>query len=722
MMTSKHKIIDDFFTEIIKFSAQDSKIIEISPISNLIHDNHGLFQYFCQKIKDLQAQLNYTQYFLVSNVLQVPLHLQNATDEYKDQVRIFILELLETKLENLISLSLLLFQYLSGYLREYINEFVKNITFLWGNNNPRIQCLAIKALEYVPVSNQNIFLDYVDRVIELIYNEENCIKCYSMALYGNIFFYFTKTGEKVNLKVEEVQKLIEWSDMVEDIALRVKYYEGLEHLLSELGLFKREWIQFFIKTYNQCEAIALKNQLLRILVYFPNNKSFSETELDLYFNFFKGLFKELLDEKHEIEEPRVLYKSNIFMDILHQFEQLCFSLPETVDRLLPLYEKVIDKFFTNLRNQKGLSSGGLLRQWTHEIYGLLIKYHKEKLNSERINELTLKISNIQYSEITNIEFNINSLKHQVRIFIIKKDLSAVKEKLKELRGFFDKYYEHQSEFHQCYYIWVFIEDLIYFLTSTHENYEREKDRLIDNLNRNYEEIPDYFRKIFEKYEDFKPMLFGLNNCNSFSECLTLFGEIKIVLRNTLDEIVKIDSETLKEIFMQINQSNEYYFKDIASRLNIVLSRRSRKIKGFLEVKDKDFELMVKITEILKNIELSRFFGNVLPHEDVISKTLADILRQKKIPNVTLKKKLSGTSHIDITSGVTIAIEVKKIYSNKSKDELIGQLNEDLRIGNYHYGIGYGIDTTKSQLHARDNLVNVDFPRNRIVLVIKPNIT
>lgn len=722
MMTSKHKIIDDFFTEIIKFSAQDSKIIEISPISNLIHDNHGLFQYFCQKIKDLQAQLNYTQYFLVSNVLQVPLHLQNATDEYKDQVRIFILELLETKLENLISLSLLLFQYLSGYLREYINEFVKNITFLWGNNNPRIQCLAIKALEYVPVSNQNIFLDYVDRVIELIYNEDNCIKCYSMALYGNIFFYFTKTGEKVNLKVEEVQKLIEWSDMVEDIALRVKYYEGLEHLLSELGLFKREWIQFFIKTYNQCEAIALKNQLLRILVYFPNNKSFSETELDLYFNFFKGLFKELLDEKHEIEEPRVLYKSNIFMDILHQFEQLCFSLPETVDRLLPLYEKVIDKFFTNLRNQKGLSSGGLLRQWTHEIYGLLIKYHKEKLNSERINELTLKISNIQYSEITNIEFNINSLKHQVRIFIIKKDLSAVKEKLKELRGFFDKYYEHQSEFHQCYYIWVFIEDLIYFLTSTHENYEREKDRLIDNLNRNYEEIPDYFRKIFEKYEDFKPMLFGLNNCNSFSECLTLFGEIKIVLRNTLDEIVKIDSETLKEIFMQINQSNEYYFKDIASRLNIVLSRRSRKIKGFLEVKDKDFELMVKITEILKNIELSRFFGNVLPHEDVISKTLADILRQKKIPNVTLKKKLSGTSHIDITSGVTIAIEVKKIYSNKSKDELIGQLNEDLRIGNYHYGIGYGIDTTKSQLHARDNLVNVDFPRNRIVLVIKPNIT
>ncbi len=617
---------------------------------------------------------------------------------------------------------MLLFQYLSGYLREYINEFVKNITFLWGNNNPRIQCLAIKALEYVPVSNQNIFLDYVDRVIELIYSEDDCVKCYSMSLYGNILFYFTKTGENFNLKVEEVQKLIEWSDMVEDIALRVKYYEGLEHLLSELVLFKREWIQFFIKTYNQCEAIALKNQLLRILVYFPNNKSFSETELDLYFNFFKGLFKELLDEKHEIEEPRVLYKSNIFMDILHQFEQLCFSLPETVDRLLPLYEKVIDKFFTNLSNQKGLSSGGLLRQWTHEIYGLLIKYHKEKLNSERINELTLKISNIQYSEITNIEFNINSLKHQVRIFIIKKDFSAVKEKLKELRGFFDKYYDQQSEFHQCYYIWVFIEDLIYFLTSTHENYEREKDRLIDNLNRNYEEIPDYFRKIFEKYEDFKPMLFGLSNCNSYSECLTLFGEIKIVLRNTLDEIVKIDSETLKEIFMQINQSNEYYFKDIASRINIVLSRRSRKIKGFLEVKDKDFELMVKITEILKKIELSRFFRNVLPHEDVISKTLADILRQKKIPNVTLKKKLSGRSHIDITSGVTIAIEVKKIYSNKSKDELIGQLNEDLRIGNYHYGIGYGIDTTKSQLHARDNLVNVDFPRNRIVLVIKPNIT
>lgn len=117
---------------------------------------------------------------MIYGVFQVPFHFRNTTDEYKDRVKFYILELLDEKLEKLVSLSLLLFQYLSVYLSEYINEFIKKITYPWENDNPKIQCRAIKALEYEPASNQKFFLDYVNRLKEFIYNKDDCIKCYSM--------------------------------------------------------------------------------------------------------------------------------------------------------------------------------------------------------------------------------------------------------------------------------------------------------------------------------------------------------------------------------------------------------------------------------------------------------------------------------------------------------------------------------------------------------------
>ncbi len=720
-LTSRYQLIDNFLTRIINLDIQDVEVTEISLVSRLISEDSSLFQHFCKKIRDLKKQLDTPQIFMISSIFESPFQFQNTAKEYKNRVRLFILEFLDEKHEKLVSLSLLLFQYLSKYYREYINEFIKKITSLWENDNPNIQCRAIKSLEYEPVSNQKIFLDYVDKLKEFIFNQDDCIKCYSMNLFGNIFFYLTRAGEILNLNEEETYKFIENSIKVEDDAAKLKYFEGLEHLLSEYSLFKSEWIQFFIDQYHKCSTTALRNQVLRILVYFPNKKSFSDKELNLYFNFFEGLFKELLEDKYEIEEPRVLYKPNILMDILHQFEQLCFLLPEVVDRLLSLYEKIINEYFPNLRDQKGLSSGGLVKQWTHEIYALLIKYHKDKLNSERISELTLKISNVQYSEITNIEFNINSLKHQIRILILRHDFSTVKEKFRELQGFFENYHKYQSEPHPCYPIWTFTEDLIYLLTSTHDNYNREKDRLISNLKKNNEKIPNCYHKIFEKYNDFKPMLNELSKCKSFGECFNLFKDIKTILRSTLDDIIKVDSELLQDIFRQIYRSNEYYLKDVAGRKSMEIIKRDRRVEGFSEVKDEDFDLWVQISEILNNIDLNTLYKNNLPHEDIISKNLADVLRQNNVPNVTLKKSLSGRSHIDITSGVKIAIEVKKISSNERKDDLIGQLNEDLRIGNYHFGIGYGIDTTKNQLHTRDNSTIIDFPRNRTLLIIKPNI-
>lgn len=71
--------------------------------------------------------------------------------------------------------------------------------------------------------------------------------------------------------------------------------------------------------------------------------------------------------------------------------------------------------------------------------------------------------------------------------------------------------------------------------------------------------------------------------------------------------------------------------------------------------------------------------------------------KKIFPNVILDEPLKGTRHIDLTVDNQVAIEVKKIESNTSKDEIIGQLIEDMRIKGYQLGIAYGIDQSATNL-------------------------
>ena len=90
--------------------------------------------------------------------------------------------------------------------------------------------------------------------------------------------------------------------------------------------------------------------------------------------------------------------------------------------------------------------------------------------------------------------------------------------------------------------------------------------------------------------------------------------------------------------------------------------------------------------------------------------------KERFDSADLNKRLTGTSHIDITI-FPVAIEVKKIESNTPKDELIGQIVEDERIGDYIYGISFGIDITKSKKYLLLNGVYIGQYRN-IILIIK----
>lgn len=118
------------------------------------------------------------------------------------------------------------------------------------------------------------------------------------------------------------------------------------------------------------------------------------------------------------------------------------------------------------------------------------------------------------------------------------------------------------------------------------------------------------------------------------------------------------------------------------------------VKNSKEKEEETREIFNKVKDFLQNLQIEDYFKIELPSENEINKKFKAIL-DNYFENVEFNETLTGRSHIDITVGSTIAIEVKKIESNTPKDEVVGQLVEDLRIGNYAFGIALGIDQTKN---------------------------
>ena len=118
---------------------------------------------------------------------------------------------------------------------------------------------------------------------------------------------------------------------------------------------------------------------------------------------------------------------------------------------------------------------------------------------------------------------------------------------------------------------------------------------------------------------------------------------------------------------------------------------------------------------MNDLDLSEIFPTGIPNENSLNQELHRILSQE-FENVILNDKITGTVHIDLIVNSKIAIEVKKLESNTPKDELMGQLVEDLRIGDYTYGIGFGIDQTKNK---KFKILNNTYYQNLgIYLIIK----
>lgn len=86
-------------------------------------------------------------------------------------------------------------------------------------------------------------------------------------------------------------------------------------------------------------------------------------------------------------------------------------------------------------------------------------------------------------------------------------------------------------------------------------------------------------------------------------------------------------------------------------------------------------------------------------------------------SVLQMEHMSKDIGVDIGIKSSIAIELKILRSNHSKDTLIGQITEILRISNCKFGIGFAIDISKNKRFTPLNGLCIGEKRN-IVLIVK----
>lgn len=143
------------------------------------------------------------------------------------------------------------------------------------------------------------------------------------------------------------------------------------------------------------------------------------------------------------------------------------------------------------------------------------------------------------------------------------------------------------------------------------------------------------------------------------------------------------------------------------------------IKRTIHIMNRRAELAwIEIYDFLDNFSLDYFQKEVYSMEPKFNEELFKIL-SPKFQNVELNKKISGRIHIDVSVDEKIAIEVKRLYSNTKKDEVFGQLFNDIRIGSCKFGIALGIDMTATKKFKEFNRLRHEVGLD-IIFIIKEN--
>jgi len=243
--------------------------------------------------------------------------------------------------------------------------------------------------------------------------------------------------------------------------------------------------------------------------------------------------------------------------------------------------------------------------------------------------------------------------------------------------------------------------------------------LISISNHNYNQSNNLVDELINFYNSNKVDLSLDTSLNS------ILNEIANIHKNLVDYFNEPEHlrRLLKEISYQCNEIIRKQFPEFIFSNPILFRLIYKMIYDIKEISNDTFildastkKMWNKVYKEIESLNLGDFSKEILDKEIKLNEEIFLFLKNT-FPKIQLHKKISGNIHIDISIGL-IAVEVKKLYSNTKKDELIGQLKEDLRMGNYQYGIAFGIDMTKSKELLKFN--RLYYEEGKIRFLIKEN--
>ncbi len=460
--------------------------------------------------------------------------------------------------------------------------------------------------------------------------------------------------------------------------------------------------------------------------------------LEIWFN--KALiYKDMGNFKEEIEsynhalsinsrDVRVLNNKAIASQNLGDF-----------DESLKLFNLVLESDPNNkyvLSNKTVLLSERKDYNKTKELYEFILG-HNPKFIECKINFAVLFIDlhkyDIAIEKIDELKSQLKDIKPQLIIIIDKIYAKAnnAKNLLIALEDV-DDYFLQALDSNTLYQLHLKskkLSETINKLIMKFNNKKLPKD-LIDLLNakkncfeflRKALNFEDLNLKLLEKSKN----VFNEWNLNSFIIAVNSLENfyLKIKEFNTLEDITSDTEKRLLLLLKNIHFLNgdlssvilnmfktEYIYKTIDSIENIVLkdysielSKAKKLWEKLIHFFDKEIDLKkIPTVKFQNENDLNAYFYNLM----------------EIFPNVELNKSLSGKSHIDLAVDNKVAIEIKKVESKTAFDELTGQIMEDINIGDFKFGIAYGIDETASEIYTRFNKKYFGEERE-IVYIFKP---
>ena len=686
-------------TQLRKLDLADNKITKIKGLESLTKlEVLNLSRNSIKKIKGLEELINLKELNLVENQI-TKIEGLGLLD------RLELLNFASNKISDIDGLDHLVNLKKVSFYNNFITE-IKTLNSLSSLQELNLGRNNVTEIEGLKSLNRLKFLFLDQNEIDEIKNLEMLTKLEKLGLYHNQIIEIKGLEKNINLKnlnlsqntIQEINGL----DTLSNLKLlnlssnRISDINGLENLknLRELNLYNN-----FITEVKGLENNANLEYLSLERNNITNGKEFIKL-LDykniqfLEFDYNKIKFLESNDQIQLLKFLKKKYKifSKKYIELKDNFHSQLNS---------PLYK------FQNFKEK--------VKSLLNRLIGLiniLINLYQEEWKKEMLfhNELKVLINDrLNLEEKDSKEYyKLNALKN---VFFAgmegtyKEQIRFIEEAVKNFR--------QAGEF-KCEFFYLIHISLIQSLIAHSEGN-------IDSCKENIDKILDLSQK--HKNKKFDPSIEILINelPNIQKKLIDYTCEPKHLKRlvyessKRCDEIIKDTCPELRFFKPGIYRILSHIINNMKeSWQNASLSGEEYKI-WYYKIKKDARKLWRDLYQFLIKIDLSFFSLDIFEDEKIFNKKIYNILKTE-FPNINLHKQISGRIHVDLSDNL-IAIEIKKLENNTAKDELIGQIIEDLRIGIYKYGIIFGIDISKKKELTRYN--ELLFGNGKIFCLIKP---